>query len=69
VPEDEDQVVLFSAIFAPLEVMLGGKGFAVFVEPEEAAIKIEAGKLEVVGITAEDGRLLLGREDQADIGE
>src|SRR5205814_697916 len=52
----------------PLQVVLNLRRLAVFVDPEEAHIEVEARKLEVVRIAAEERDLLLGREDQADVG-
>ena len=48
--------------------MLHLRRLAVLVGPEQAHVEIEAGKLEVVGIAAEEGDLAFGSEDEADVG-
>ena len=43
-------------------------GFAVFVKPDKGAIQIVAGKIEIVRIAAEEGRLPFHRKHQPHVG-
>lgn len=65
---EEHEVAFLRAGEVPLEEMIHLGRLAVFVGAKDRDIEIVAGILEVVGIAAEERRLLLGREDEADVG-
>ena len=65
---DEDQLVVRDAVLAPLQIVLDLGRLVVLVDAEEADVEVEARVLEVVRVAAEEGDLLLGREDEADVG-
>ena len=67
-PGNEGQLALGSPLFGPLQGVGHLHRLAVFVGAEKADIEVEARILEVVGIAAEEGDLLLGGEHQAHIG-
>ena len=56
------------AVRAPLQVVLDLGRLAVLVDAEEADVEVVARVLEVVRVAAEEGDLLLGGEDEADVG-
>ena len=64
----KDEILIQSTFGVPLEIVLGVKRFAVFIDAEQRHVQIVPGIGEVVGVAAEKGNLLLGREDEADIG-
>ena len=66
---DEHQVARVDALCAPGQVVLGLPGLALVPDAEEGAVEVVARELEVVGVAAEEGDPLLGREDQAHVGE
>ena len=53
---------------APREVVRHPCWLAILIGPEETDVEVVAGKLEVVGIAAEECDLLLGREDEPHVG-
>src|ERR1700683_3993842 len=57
-----------SAFGAPLKEFVGVKWFAVFVDAEKRHVDVIARISEVVWVAAEEGGLLLGSKDEADIG-
>ena len=65
---DEDEFVLLAAVRAPLQVVLDLDRLVVLVDAEEADVEVVARVLEVVRVAAEEGDLLLGGEDEADVG-
>ena len=65
---DEDQFVVAGPVLAPFQVVLDLGRLVVLVDAEEADVEVVARILEVVGIAAEEGDLLLRGEDQADVG-
>ena len=68
IADDEHQFVFLRTGRAPGKEIFRFGRLAVFVNAEEAHIQIEARILEVVGIAAEEGDILLGREDQPHVG-
>ena len=68
IPGHEHQVVLLQPRRIPLQVVRRLDRLAVLVDAEEADVEIVAGILEVVRIAAEEGDVLLGREDQPHVG-
>ena len=60
----ENKFAVVGPIGIEFEKVLDLCGLAIFVHPKKADIEIVPGILEVVGITAEEGHLLLRREDQ-----
>src|SRR5437016_12668680 len=67
-PRNENQIIFRRAFLAPLEIMLELRRLPVLVGAEEANIQIIAWILEIIRVTAEEGNLLLGRENKANIG-
>ena len=65
---DEDQFARRRALGAPLQVVIGVQRLAVLIDAEEGHVQVVARIGEVIRIAAEEGRLLLGRKDQAHVG-
>ena len=65
---DKDRLAVLGRRRAPDQMIRRLDGLAVFVEPHERAIEVIAGKVEIVRIAAEEGRLAFRREHQPDIG-
>src|SRR6267378_1689031 len=68
-PGDEGEIALLGHRRRPLEVMLGPRRLPVLVRADERDIEIVAGKVEVVGIAAEERDGHLRREHQAHVLE
>ena len=66
-PRDEGEVAGLQAPVGPVEEVLRVVGLPVLVDPEDGEVQVVAGEGEVVIVAAEEGDLLLGREDQADV--
>ena len=64
---DEGDVAFLGCIGVPGQVVRRSDRLAVFVDPQETGIQGVAGEVEVVRVAAEEGRLELGREDQAHV--
>ena len=56
----EHQIVLLQARRIPLQIVRHFGRLAVLVDAEEADVEIVAGILEIVGVAAEEGDVLLG---------
>ena len=65
---DEHQLAVLRPGLAPFEVVLELGRLVVLVDAEEADVEVVARVLEVVRVAAEEGDLLLGGEDEADVG-
>jgi hypothetical protein len=65
---DENQIAIFGALLAPFQVVLNLRRLAVLVSAEETDIEVVAWVFEVIRVAAVKSNLLLGREDDADIG-
>ena len=65
---DEDQLAVRRALRGPFQIVLALDRLAVLVHAEERHVEVVARIREVVGIAAEERDLLLGREDQPDVG-
>ena len=65
---DEDQLAVGRPARRPLQVVLDLGRLAVLINAEEADVEVIAGIFEIVRIAAEEGDVLFGREDQADVG-
>ena len=60
----ENKFAVVRPIGIEFEKVLDLCRLAIFVHPKKADIQIVPGILEIIGIPAEEGHLLLGREDQ-----
>jgi hypothetical protein len=64
----EDELAIFRAVLAPVQMVLDFRGLAVFVDAEEADVEVVAGELEVVHVAPEEGDRRLGRHDELHFG-
>ncbi len=65
---NEDQLAVGGAVGAPLQVVGGLDRLAFFIGAENGHVQVVAREGEVVGVAAVEGGLLLGSEDQLDVG-
>ena len=64
----KNQIAGLGAAGIPLHVRIAVQGLAVFVDSEEAHVKVIARIFEVVGVSTVEGGALLGSHNQAHIG-
>ena len=67
-PRHEHEVAVGHAVVGPRQMVLHPGRPSMLVGAEEADVEVEPGKLEVVGVAAKEGDLLLRREDQPHVG-
>ena len=67
-PRHKHEVAVGHAVLGPRQMVLHPGRPAMLVGAEEADVEVEPGKLEVVGVAAKEGDLLLRREDQPHVG-
>ncbi len=65
---NKNQVAVRRALGREAEKMFHLRGLAVFVSAEETDVQVEARKLEIVHVAAEERDLLFGREHEPHVG-
>ena len=65
---NEGEFTLGRAVRRPFQKIRGLDGLAVFVDAEKCHIETVAGIFEIIGVAAVEGDLLVGGEDETDVG-